>query len=132
MKYRYKQYSPGIIRPVIPIEIIYKNTAVPYEVLIDSGADMNIFDAQLVEILALDLTSGKSARVAGITGMEERYFLHTLDLKVGGHLLKNVEVGFLSNIGQYGYGVVGQKGFFDRFVVRFDFQKEEIELTLRE
>ena len=29
------------------------------------------------------------------------------------------------------YGIVGQKGFFDIFVVKFDLLKEEIELRAR-
>ncbi len=53
MKFGYKKYGPGIFRPVIPIEVIYNGTAVPYEVLVDSGADICIFDAQIAEILGL-------------------------------------------------------------------------------
>jgi hypothetical protein len=128
MKFRYKKYGPTTFRPVIPIEIIHKNIEVPYEVLVDSGADVNIFDAQLAEILELDLPSGKVAKVAGITGYEETYYVHKLDLKIGGHLFKDLEVGFLKQIGQYGYGVVGQTGFFDLFTVKFDLIKKEIEL----
>jgi len=45
MKFRYKKYGPSILRPIIPIEIVYKDKSVPYEVLIDSGADFCIFDA---------------------------------------------------------------------------------------
>lgn len=29
------------------------------------------------------------------------------------------------------YGIVGQKGFFDLFIVRFDLLKEEVELKPR-
>ena len=131
MKFRYKKYAPGILRPVIPIELIHKDIIVPYEVLIDSGSDSNIFDAQITEILGIDLSSGKLAKVAGITGIEEPYYIHNLDFRVGGHLFKKVEVGFLKQIGKYGYGVVGQKGFFDIFVVKLDLLKEEIELKPR-
>jgi len=70
-------------------------------------------------------------KVAGITGVEETYFIHKLNLKAGGHLFKDVEIGFLEQIGQYGYGVVGQKVFFDIFVVKFDLKKEVIELKPR-
>ena len=131
MKFRYKKYGPQVLRPVIPIEVIYADIAVPYEVLVDSGADSNIFDAQIVQILGLDLFSGKLAEVAGITGVEEPIYIHNMDLSVGGHLLKNVEVGFLRSMGRLGYGVVGQKGFFDIFVVKFDLKKEIVELKPR-
>ena len=131
MKFRYKKYGPNILRPVIPVEIIHKNTAVPYEVLVDSGADTNIFDAQLVGILGMDLQSGTPAKVAGITGIEETYYIHKLDLKVGGHLFKSINIGFLEQMGHYGYGVVGQIGFFDLFIVKFDLKKKLVDLKPR-
>jgi hypothetical protein len=130
MKFRYKKYGPGILRPVVPVEVIYKERPVPYEVLVDSGADGNIFDASLAPILDIDLTSGEKSKVSGITGVEEPMYVHTVDLVVGGHLFKGAKVGFLKQIGEYGYGVVGQKGFFDLFKVTFDLKKEEIELKL--
>ena len=37
----------------------------------------------------------------------------------------------LPDMPNMGYGVVGQKGFFDIFTVRFDLLKEEIELKER-
>jgi hypothetical protein len=40
----------------------------------------------------------------------------------------NIKAAFLRKIGPYGYGVVGQRGFFDNFIVKFDLLKEEIEL----
>lgn len=131
MKFRYKKYAPGVLRPVIPIEIIFGEKTVPYEVLVDSGSDNNIFDAQIAEILGVDLFSGKKSLVSGITGVAEPIYLHKLDLKVGGQLFEDVEVGFLKKISPFGYGVVGQKGFFDTFVVKFDLLKEEIEVKPR-
>jgi len=130
MKFKYKKYAPGVLRPVIPIEILHKDVAVPYEVLVDSGADICIFDAQIAEILGIDLKNGKEQKVSGLTGISESYYLHPVTISVGGWEYK-VEVGFLSNIGKFGYGVVGQKGFFDIFIVKFDLIKEEIELKQR-
>lgn len=131
MKFRYKKYGPQILRPVIPVEVIYASITVPYEVLVDSGSDSNIFDAQIAEILGLDLFSGKHSEVAGVTGVEEPIYIHNIDLIIGGHLLKNIEIGFLKSIGRLGYGVVGQQGFFDIFVVKFDLKKEIVELKPR-
>ncbi len=127
MKFKYKKYGPGILRPVIPIEISYNNRAVFYEVLVDSGADFCIFDAQIAEILGIMVLKGEKQEVWGITGIGEPYYVHEVVLKVGGWP-HTVRVGFLPNIARMGYGVVGQKGFFDIFVVRFDYKKEEIEL----
>jgi hypothetical protein len=130
MKFGYKKYGPGILRPVIPIQIIYKNLSVPYEVLVDSGADFCIFDAQIADILDIELEKGEKNEVAGITGINAPIYFHDIQIKVGGWPFK-IRAAFLRDIGKFGYGVVGQKGFFDIFVVKFDLFKEEIELKER-
>lgn len=129
MKFRYKKYDPGILRPVILIEVIKNGLEVPYEVLVDSGADLCIFDAHIAEILGIDVTKGERREVSGLTGFPEFYYLHDILLKVGG-LEYKVEVGFMSMRGS-AYGIVGQKGFFDKFIVKFDLKKEEVELRER-
>lgn len=130
MKFKYKKFG-SILRPVIPLEITNGGITVPYEVLVDSGADFCIFDAGIAEVLGIDLQSGTAARVGGITGVVETYYVHPVTLSVGGWPY-HVDVGFLPNIARMGYGVVGQKGFFDKFVVKFDLSKEEIELKKKE
>ncbi|MEX2007591.1 MAG: aspartyl protease family protein [Candidatus Levyibacteriota bacterium] len=132
MKFRYKSYGPGLLRPVIPIEIISGDNSVFYEVLVDSGADSNIFSSEISNILGINLAKGDKGEVAGITGESKPFYFHYLDIKVGGNLVRNVKIGFLKDIGKYAYGVVGQKGFFDIFVVKFDLLKKEIELKPRQ
>ncbi len=130
MKFYYKKYGPGILRPVVRIEIIYKNLSVPYEVLVDSGADFCIFDAQIADILGINVESGEKNEVAGITGVNAPIYFHDVTIKVGGWPFK-IKAAFLKEIGGFGYGVVGQKGFFNIFIVKFDLLKEEIELKER-
>ncbi len=129
MKFRYKKYGPGILRPVIRIEIVRNNLEVPYEVLVDSGADLCIFDASIAQILRIDIVKGEKHEVSGLTGFPEFYYLHPITIKVGG-LEYKVDVGFMSMRGN-AYGILGQKGFFDKFIVKFDLQKEDIELKQR-
>ncbi len=110
MKFKYKKLGPGILRPVIPVGIEAGGKALQYEVLVDSGADLCIFDAQIGEVLGIDIESGKKQLVGGITGVQEAYYVHPVTLVVGGWKYKT-EAGFLANIAKIGYGVVGQKGF---------------------
>lgn len=132
MKFRYKKLAPNVIRPIIPIEIIYNGIEVTYEVLVDSGADQNIFHSGLTEILGIDIRSGKKDIIYGVTGVGENQYIHNVDLKVGGHLFKDITVGFLEKMGGYSYGIVGQNGFFNLFKVTFDKEKEEVELKLND
>ena len=131
MKFRYIKYSGGL-RPVIPIRVRLKDLDFRYEVLIDSGADFCLFHAEVAETLGLDVTKGKKGLVTGIGGKSSEYFLHTVSIEVGGWDY-NIEVGFLPTIGGRSapYGIVGQKGFFENFIVKFDLVKEEVELKIR-
>lgn len=127
MKFYYKRYGLGIIRPVIPVEIKSGEKKVRYEALIDSGADECIFDAQLAEILGIKLRKGERRIVGGITGVEQPYYLHPVTFSVGDSEI-DLKIGFMPNMPDFGYGVLGQIGFFENFVVRFDYSKLEVEL----
>lgn len=129
MKFKYKQFGLDILRPVIPIEIECNNLITPYEVLIDSGADICIFNSQIAEVLGIDLLKGIKSQVNGITGFPEDIYIHTIRIKLGGKHYR-IDVGFIQ-MSNTSYGVLGQKGFFDKFKVSFDLKKKEIELKPR-
>lgn len=131
MKFAYKKITSDVLRPIIPIEIGYKDFFVGYEVLVDSGADLCIFDAEIGELLGIDIKKGERQEVHGITAGPEFYYLHPVSIKVGGWVY-NIKAGFLPSMGsRYNHGIVGQKGFFDIFVVKFDLLKADVELKER-
>jgi len=128
MKFQYKKIN-GFLRPVIPIEMQYNGQRLRYEVLVDSGADMNIVPSDLGDALGINVGSGRKENVGGITpGVRSPYYVHAVTIRVGGYAYTDIDVGFMPNMPEYGYGVVGQRGFFDLFKVLFDLQKEELEL----
>jgi hypothetical protein len=73
MKYHYKRYSPTTLRPVVPIVLKNGNTRIGYEVLVDSGADLCIFDAEIGEALGIDVKKGKPKEVFGVGGKASVY-----------------------------------------------------------
>lgn len=128
MKFRYKNIAPGVNRPIVPITLRYGNSSpISYSILIDSGADICIFDAQIGQLLGIDIYSGEKGFVSGITGTREPYFIHEVKLTIGGKSIV-IKAGFMFNPGSDWYGIVGQKGFFDQFTVKFDYSKKEIEI----
>lgn len=133
MKFRYKKIGDDFERPIIPIEIINekdRSQSVKYEVLVDSGADLNIFDAQIGEAIGIDIKSGVEQMVGGITsGPREPFYLHKVVIKLPGAYYTAM-VGFKENMTK-SYGVVGQIGFFDIFIVKFDYIAKEITLKPR-
>ena len=124
-------FGNSILKPIIPVELVGNTEKIRYAALVDSGADFCIFDAGIGEALGLDVQSGKTERFGGIqeAGASSAYF-HEVTLAVGGWKY-HTSVGFSYDIAKHGYGILGQKGFFDIFVVKFDLIKESIELTER-
>lgn len=120
-------------RPVIPIEISSPRSdkTISYEVLIDSGSDICIFDKQIGELIGF--TFGKHnqrGQARGITGKPEILYQETVGLIIGGWPY-TIDAYFMELAEDSRYGVVGQQGFFDLFIVQFDLAKEEIELKQR-
>lgn len=140
MKFRYFKFplprhseffGGSILKPIIPIEIAAGKKSSRYAALIDSGADFCILDAEIGEVLGLDVRSGHLEEFGGIQeAIPAEAFLHDVMLSIGGWSYKTT-VGFSYDISTRGYGILGQKGFFDLFVVTFDLPKEEIELKER-
>lgn len=140
MKFRYVKFplqqrsdffGNSILKPIIPIKIAHKDAAVKYAVLIDSGADFCIFDAKIGEYLGLQIKSGIREIFGGIQEKgEAEAFLHEIIINIGGWDYKTT-IGFSYDIANHGFGILGQKGFFDIFVVKFDLLKKEIELKPR-
>lgn len=130
MKFPYKKYSDEIYRPIIPVVISYKNVSVGYEVIVDSGADGCMFDASLAEVLRIDLEQCEVLSLSGITGMKEPYFVEEVELQIGSAKF-SCKVGFLRGMAELGYGVVGQRGFFERFVIKFDYASKLLHINER-
>ena len=129
MKFKYARYGRDTLRPVIPVELVGHRT-IPYEVLVDSGADISIFDAQIGTLAGIDVEAGEPSMLSGVTGTTETFYIHKVTLILNDFKFQT-KVGFLPNMTPLGYGVLGQRGFFDIFVVKFDLVKEEIELKQR-
>lgn len=124
MKFAYKNLYPGQVRPIIPISIYTPDNEVGYFAMVDSGADINLFPAELGEFLGLDIESGTEKTVAGIVQGESRpYYLHAIEIEVGDHRF-TTQAGFMPDLSKNGYGLLGQHGFFDQFE-RIVFKKKE-------
>lgn len=127
MKFSYKKINSSTYRPIIPIELCYRNQSLRYEVLVDSGADICIFDSSIGEILGLNIESGKEYSVGGVTPGVSKYYVHNITLRIGGWEHK-IAAGFMAGLNTSGYGILGQKGFFDLHQVKFDYKKGSIEI----
>lgn len=121
-------FGSSILKTIIPIELSVGEISIRYGALIDSGADFCIFDAEIGENLGLNIESGVQIDFGGIQEKGgAKAYLHQINLTLGGHNVKTL-TGFSYDVAKHGFGILGQKGFFDVFSVKFDLIKEEIEL----
>lgn len=133
MKFPYKRYSPTVLRPVIPVNLKSGNKSIAYEALVDSGADLCLFDAELGEYLGIEVKAGKKREVFGVGGKASIYYLNKITVEVGGWSFE-IEAGFMFGVSgnQLRYGVLGQRGFFDQFKsINFDYNKGDVELKFK-
>lgn len=136
MKFSYRELevvpSPAslkrktIFRPIIPIFLISPQKIVGYEALIDSGADFNVFDAGIADILGIKLTAGNKRQIIGLGGQRLKGYEHQINLKIGPHHYKTKAL-FSREIAPNSFGILGSIGFFDHFSVLLNFRKKVIE-----
>ena len=132
MKFRYHKllldrrsplFGHSILKPVIPLKISVNGKELEYAALIDSGADFCIFDAEIGEYLGLKIREGTRINFGGIQEIGGAdAFLHEINLNIGGQNYKTI-IGFSYDVAKHGFGILGQKGFFDIFKVSFYYLK---------
>jgi predicted aspartyl protease len=115
------------LRPVIQIDFETENGGFGYLVLIDSGADFCVFHAEIGEKLGLNVLDGDKLTFYGTSGQPQKAYFHNISFKIGGHL-HNAYVGFSYEMKSLAYGILGQDGFFNKWVIKFEYLKETIEI----
>lgn len=138
MNFRYKKFPTdpnnnpvpnhkSALRPVIQIDFDSPNGGFGYFVLIDSGADYCIFHARIGELLGLNIIKGDELTFYGTSGEPQKAYFHNISFKIGGNLHKCL-VGFSYDMEKLAYGILGQYGFFDKWTVKFEYHKGNVEL----
>ncbi len=128
MKFPYIQYANAPVpRPIIPIVVELDGQSLSYDVLVDSGSDLNIFDWDIAHTLGIDVEAGDAAYFVGATGVAESLFIHDVVLRMGQYRI-STRAGF-ARLTEESYGIVGQRGFFDQFKITFDLSREQLEIT---
>lgn len=137
MKFDYHKYAgepteafPGRksnLRPVLPVTLVNGEKEISIYALVDSGADYNIFNAEVGEAIGLDVKEGKKLYFWGTSGEKQLAFFHDVIIKVGGWDYE-CYCGFSYDIGHLPYGILGQNDFFQKFKIIFDYSKERLEI----
>ena len=127
MRIKYTKLGGTFKRPYAEISVNHNGQEEPYLVLVDSGADTNLFSASLADDLGLTLEEGKPVSVQGATGEAATVYEHVITIAVAGATFETT-AAFADLPHLALAGLVGQQGFFEHFLVTFDAGSSEFEL----
>lgn len=111
--------------PLIKVSLIFGSQKATIEALIDSGANISIFGEEVAELLVIDIEKGRKIYLGGIGGRIMGY-IHILRIETAGRLFSCPVV--FSREFKVSFNLIGRKGFFDKFVVRFDERNKQVVL----
>jgi hypothetical protein len=97
----------------------------------DSGADQCLFPLSLAIALNLDLSKMKRQLTGGVGASENITYYEDLEIDVGNGLKFISYVGFTQGLEAQGTGLLGQSGFFQNFLVTFDYHSRRFWLETR-
>ncbi len=126
MTFKYYEVTSEIIRPIIEV-ILKSETGVGiFPSLIDSGADYCIFSLDTAKLLGIQLKSKNKITISGIGRDSVKGYWGELELRIAGKTY-TARVIFAA-ISDYGFGILGQVGFFDHFDIKLSHSKQVIEM----
>ena len=117
----------SVLRPRIRVRVRHRDRFVDVLALIDSGADDCLFPKGIADLLDLPLQAENACRYVGVGGDEVRSVFQAVTLEIG-HWSFPAYVGFLE--APTAPALLGQNGFFSRFIVKFDLPREAMEIEL--
>jgi predicted aspartyl protease len=127
MKIPYRFERGRILRPMVDVDILGENgVVIPTDALVDSGADVSLFDLQYAHAAGLTLYPQLIEHVDGVSGGLD-VFPAMITVSVLGHRLR-LKVQFADQIEP---NLLGRDNFFHYFRVGFDELNHELELRYR-
>ncbi len=112
--------------PIIDLELIGKERNLLVKALVDSGANISLFGAQVGEYLGIPVEKGEKLELKGIGGKIIAY-LHFLPVRFNKSQF-NLKIAFSREI-KFPINLLGRDNFFLPFLITFNekFQKILIE-----
>lgn len=111
--------------PLIKVSLIFGNQKVVLEALIDSGANISVFNEELAELLGINVEKGKKTYLGGVGGRIMGY-IHILKIETADKIFSCPVV--FSREFKVSFNLIGRQGFFEKFVISFDERNRQVAL----
>lgn len=123
--FRYRQNPEGQFFPVVPVRFYLGKKKVDSSALVDSGATVSIFRADVADYLGVEIEKGEEIYLGGVGGRIKGY-LHRLQIEVAGKKFSCPIV--FSHEYLVSFNLLGREKFFKNFVIVFEEKKKKIRL----
>jgi len=114
--------------PLVPVTLTKSdgNTLPPILALVDSGAIISLFHADIAQLLGLDLTTGDKIPLTGIKDSLEAY-VHLVQCQIDGYTC-SLRIAFSAEL-TTDFQVLGRLDFFEKCKVLFDEANQKLYIT---
>jgi len=109
--------------PVIDVELRHGRVALRLKALVDSGASLSVFRAEVAEYLGIRIEKGKPIYLTGIGGRILGY-LHTLPVRVGSTRFR-CKIVFSKEF-TVSLNILGRDNFFQPFLITFAERRRQL------
>lgn len=114
--------------PVIKLALLYKNSKLTMDALVDSGANISVFGTDVAESLGINIESGKEVYLSGVGGRILGYE-HTIKFEIDQTVFDSKVI--FSREFLVSFNLVGREDVFDKFIICFNEKSKEVELKLQ-
>lgn len=122
--FQYRADAKGNNYPIVPLTLKFKKKK-DFLALVDSGATISIFKAEVAEVLGIDIETGKEIYLGGVGGHIKGY-LHKVEIEIAGKRFVCPIV--FSREYLVSFNLLGRQEFFKRFRIIFEEEKNLIKL----
>ena len=127
----------SIQRPVLVVVLENGPNVVGTLAIVDSGADSCIFPASLAGPLGIAIPNRNRSVFSGTTDSPQIAYFENVRARIWDSTTKSfvfdfgLYAGFCDTLEHVGHGLLGQNGFFSRFVVKFDGAESLFDIELK-
>lgn len=114
--------------PIVSVRLTHKGKSLKIGALVDSGADISLFNADIATLLCIIPDTGKHYPIGTFAGGPDMdVWLHPIELTLNEYPAIAINVAF-TNLQMPELCILGQRGFFDNFQIRFERYKDLMEI----
>ena len=122
----YKVDPQGNTFPIIPLSLAHSSKKKEFYALIDSGATISVFRAEVADSLGINTEKGEETYLGGVGGRIKGY-IHVLKVEIAGKKF-NCPIVF-SREYLVSFNLLGRDSFFPKFRITFEEAKQNVQLN---